>query len=121
MAPGRVRRLSPDEIRALRNAVIGVRSLPDYQPRNHDYNADALEELVAAMDHNHAVEVRVLQEAAITRTSSQASEWALYDRLLGVKDELRAQYGPDSYAMQLVGLKRKSERRRPTRRSASQG
>ena len=30
-----------------------------------------------------------------------------------------AQYGPDSAAVQLLGLKRKSERRRPVRRSAA--
>jgi hypothetical protein len=36
--------------------------------------------------------------------------------ILGAKTQVIAQYGADSRAVELLGLKRKSARRRPTRR-----
>jgi hypothetical protein len=120
MASGRVRRLNPNELQAMRAAVIGVRALPDYQPRNPANGPGALEDLVAAMDRAREAEVRASQDLATARLAAQHAEWALHERLLGVKDEVRAQYGADSHAMQLVGLKRKSERRRASRRAPAQ-
>jgi hypothetical protein len=42
----------------------------------------------------------------------------MHDSLLGAKTQMVAQYGSDAHELQLVGLKRKSERRRPVRRAA---
>jgi hypothetical protein len=44
---------------------------------------------------------------------------ACQDAMLGAKAQVIAQYGSNSHAVQAIGLKRKSERRRPTRRAQS--
>ena len=62
--------------------------------------------------------MRAAQAQAIARDLAIAAEWALHDGMLGAKAQVIAQYGPDAHAVQLLGLKRKSERRRPVRRAA---
>jgi hypothetical protein len=114
----RSRRLSPDEIQADRNALIGIQSLPDYTPMNSTYSAATLAELGRAMEEARQAEVRAQQALAAARDAAAAAEWALHEGMLGAKAQVVAQYGPDSNAVQLLGLKRKSERRRPVRRAA---
>jgi len=48
------------------------------------------------------------------------SRWwgALHNAILGAKTQVLAQYGADSDAIQSLGLKKKSERKRPTGRTA---
>ena len=119
MALNRSRRLSSDEIQANRNALIGVQSLPDYAPTNSAYSAAQLADLGRAMEEARQAEVRAAQSLALARDAAAAAEWALHEGILGARTQVLAQYGPDSNAVQLVGLKRKSERRRPARRSAA--
>jgi hypothetical protein len=37
----------------------------------------------------------------------------MHESILGAKTEIISQYGNDSYAVELIGLRRKSARRRP--------
>ena len=68
------------------------------------------------MDEARQAEVRAVQALARARDAAEEAEWALHDGILGAKAQVIAQYGPDSNAVQAVGLKRKSERRRTVRR-----
>ena len=119
MPSSRSRRLSQDELQANRNALIGVQSLAGYAPTNNAYTAAKLADLGRAMEEARQAEVRAVQALAAARDAAQAAEWALHEGILGARMQVLAQYGPDSSAVQLVGLKRKSERRRPTRRAAT--
>ena len=119
MVSNHSRRLSPDELQADRNALIGVQSLADYAPHNSAYSAAQLAELGQAMEEARRAEVRAVQALAAARDAAQAAEWALHEGILGAKAQVIAQYGPDSNAVQLLGLKRKSERKRPVRRAAA--
>jgi hypothetical protein len=85
---------------------------------NKDYSAAQLEELGRAMEQAQQAELRAAQAQAIARDLAIAAEWALHDGLLGAKAQVIAQYGPDAHALPLLGLRRKSERRRPVRRAA---
>ncbi len=111
------RRLPADDIQTNRHALIGVQSLPNYAPMNSAYSAGTLGELGRAMEAAQQAEVRAVQALATARDLAAAAEWALHDGLLGAKAQVIAQFGPDSSAVQLLGLKRKSERRRPVRRT----
>jgi hypothetical protein len=42
-----------------------------------------------------------------------------HESMLGAKNHVRAQYGDDSYAVQAIGLTRKSDRKRPARKASS--
>ncbi len=41
-----------------------------------------------------------------------AAEWAFHNAVLGVKDQVKAQYGKDSDELQSVGLTKESEKAR---------
>jgi hypothetical protein len=118
MTQNRNRRLSPDHVQANRNALIGVQSLSDYAPSNTAYSTATLAELGRAMDEARQAEVRAAQALAAARDAAQTAKWALHEGILGARAQAIAQYGPDSTAVQLLGLKRKSERKRPVRRGA---
>ena len=118
LTTNRSRRLPVDDIQANRQALSGIQLLTDYAPMNNIYSAAQLEELGRAMEEAQQAELRAMQAQAIARELAIAAEWALHDGLLGAKAQVIAQYGPDAHAVQLLGLKRKSERRRPVRRAA---
>lgn len=44
------------------------------------------------------------------------AEWAFRDNILGAKVPVPAEFGEDSEELQSLGLKKKSERKRPMRR-----
>jgi hypothetical protein len=45
--------------------------------------------------------------------AARAAEWAFHNAMLGVKDQVIAQFGKDSNEVQALGLKKKSERKAP--------
>ena len=119
MSPKSKRRLSLEELQADRQAVNGIQLLVDYEPRNIAYSVAKLQELNRAMEFAQQAELRANQAQAIARDLAIAAEWATHDFLLGAKTQMVAQYGVDGHELQLVGLKRKSDRRRPARRAAA--
>ena len=119
MPTSRNNRLPSSHIQANRQALSGVQLLTDYAPTNKAYSAAHLADLGRAMEAAQQAEARAAQALAIAREQALAAEWALHDGLLGAKAQVIAQYGPDAHAVQLLGLKRKSERRRPVRRAAA--
>ena len=107
--------LRSEDIKADRDALTGVRSLGDYAPRNEAHSVARLTELQQAMDAAHKAVVDAGEALAATRAAEAEAERAFHEGILGVKAEVIAQYGPDSDAVRVVGLRPKSERRRPTR------
>jgi hypothetical protein len=53
---------------------------------------------------------------ASARDKATAKEWEFHNTILGVKDQVMAQYGRNSDEVQALGLKKASERKAPTRR-----
>ncbi|HEX5689417.1 MAG TPA: hypothetical protein VFX76_05415 [Roseiflexaceae bacterium] len=121
MSVNRNRRLPADDIQANRNALIGIQSLDDYAPSTAAYSVARLIDLGRVMEEARQAEVRAIQALAMARDAAAEAEWALHDGILGAKAQVIAQYGPDSQAVQLVGLKRKSERKRPSSRTSATG
>jgi hypothetical protein len=115
----RNRRLSASHIQSDRHALIGVQSLPDYTPISSAYSALKLADLQHAMEDAQQAEIRAQQALSTTHDAATTAEWAFHEGVLGAKTQVIAQYGPDSNAVQLLGLKRKSERRRMVRRNGA--
>ena len=118
MGTNRNRRLPADVLLADRQVLVGIQLLTDYAPFNSAYSAEKLAELRQAMEAAQQAELSAQQALTAARDAAQVAEWAVHDGVIGARDQVVAQYGPDSNAMQLVGRKRKSERRRPARRAA---
>jgi hypothetical protein len=108
-----------DNVQANRNALIGLKSLPDYMPTNRAYTVERLLEIAQEVERLREEEVRAVQTLAMLRDQAGAAEWEMHDGILGARAQVIAQYGPDSHAVQLLGLKRKSERKRTTRKAAA--
>jgi hypothetical protein len=56
---------------------------------------------------------------AAARDASRQAEWRFHNAMLAVKAQVIAQYGVSSDEVQALGLKKKSERRKPARRRAA--
>jgi hypothetical protein len=50
------------------------------------------------------------------RDNAVKGEWEFHNLMLGVKDQVASQFGRDSNEYQALGLKKKSERKAPTRK-----
>jgi hypothetical protein len=113
VAHNQTRRLKPHNLKSDRSALTAIRNLPDYTPSNPIATAAALAALSEAKEQAHEAEIRARQALSAARNAAVAAEWALHNALLQAKIQIIAQYGDDSDAVAAVGLKKRSERRRP--------
>ncbi len=110
------RRLRPDELEQDSSILDAVSEFTDYSSLNPNYRLETVGALREEMRRMRQEEARVERLLDIARDNARAAEWAYHSAILGVKQQVIAQYGSDSNEMQAIGLIRKSERRRPTRR-----
>jgi hypothetical protein len=113
------RRLTGAEIEADRVTLIAVKGLTNYTPINPAYTIATVSALETALEQARQEEVRVLAAATAARDAAVAAEWELHNAVQGIKTQVIAQYGSDSDAVHAIGLKKKSERKRPARRKAA--
>ena len=115
MAVNQSRRLSPEDLDADHEAVVAVQSIASYKPLNPVYNTGTLIELNTARDAAQRAEIQAQQALATARDIACAAEWALHNAVLGARTQMRAQFGDDSNEVQAIGLKKRSDRKRPSR------
>lgn len=118
MAPTPSRRLTLAEIAADRNVITAVQALVNYAPADKTHTPARLMELSTAMEHARQNEIRAQNAFAAARDASAAAEQALHQAVQRTKAQVIAQYGDDSDAIQSLGLKKRSDRKRPVRRTA---
>jgi hypothetical protein len=119
MALNEQRRLPQDEMQADRTTLLAIRELRDYAPLNPAISAETLVALEAALTRAQEEELRLRNALDAARDATTAAAWSLHNAILGAKAQVIAQYGHDSTAVQSLGLKKKSERRRPVRRNGT--
>jgi hypothetical protein len=115
----RKNRLPADVIAADRALLLAIQSLSDYQPLNGAYSLAALQQAEATLSQAEQSTVRAEDALNQARAVEQDMAHFLHDIALGVKTQVIAQYGPDSTAVEIIGLTRKSDRKRPTKRKAA--
>jgi hypothetical protein len=113
------RRLRPVEIDEQRAIVAALPTLKGYKPNNPQHSLEAVNTLANAMEETRRAEVLAKNALAAARDAAAAAEWALQEAILGVRAQVVAQYGPNSDEVAALGLKKKSDRRRPTRRTTT--
>ena len=74
-------------------------------------------EEIVAMTAAQTEEVKQEGLAAGARDTANAAEWAVHNFILGMKTQIIAQYGEDSDQVQAIGLKKKSERKKPHKKT----
>jgi hypothetical protein len=102
-----------------RSILRAIQGLIDYQPVNSLYSTAQLVQLEATLTQ---AELGVVQaQAALDQAYAVRAETsrAFHNAIIGAKEQVIAQYGNSSLAVEMVGLRRKSDRRRPVRRQAA--
>ncbi|MFL5803731.1 MAG: hypothetical protein ACJ8CR_18555 [Roseiflexaceae bacterium] len=116
MAIYQQKRLPPATIKADRAALLALKELADYAPSNAALSVEAISALEEQLRKAEEVEILATKALAATRDAHDAAGWALHNAMLNVKSTVSGQYGYDSDAVQALGLKKKRDHRRPTRR-----
>ena len=118
MAKNQTKRLSPKILKQDADALAAIKTLtPTYAPSDARYAVTPLNTAQTSMGTAQGVEVTKKGEFEAARDAANAAEWALHNLILGAKDQVKAQYGEDSDQVQAIGLKKKSERKRPGHRT----
>ena len=118
MASNPNNRVQSQTLLADREAYVAMRSMSDYTPANTSYSSDELTDAYEAMEVALAAEINAQNALKAARDAARKAERKFHEAILGAKDQVVAQYGPDSNQVQALGLKKKSDRKRPTRRVA---
>jgi hypothetical protein len=112
-----VHRLKTETLVADINALAALRRLSDYALNNPVHPLSAMETLNQLLNQAREEELNARNAAAAARDALSKAKWALHNGMLGVKSQVRGQYGEDSDALQSLGLKKKSKHRRSTSRA----
>lgn len=110
------RRLRSTIVDVDRAALFALHDITDYRPHNAAFSREQAVQIEAKLVQAQQAEARAVRVVAAARDATQQIEWELHEAVLGVKAEVTAQYRANSDQIQSLGIKKKSERKRPTRR-----
>ncbi|KPV50470.1 hypothetical protein SE17_26770 [Kouleothrix aurantiaca] len=112
-------RLPASAIEADREALLALQELTDYRPVNPEHTVEALKAREQALRQSEEEEVRTQKRLTTVRDEVVDAGWGFHDAIMGAKAQVSAQYGNNSNAIQSLGLKKRSDRKRTQRRASS--
>ncbi|MDX2128625.1 MAG: hypothetical protein SFU91_06275 [Chloroherpetonaceae bacterium] len=104
-----------DQLATSKEAFNALKAITGYKPANPAFEMSALQRAYDDMIAAEAAETQAKAAFDTARDNAVQREWAFYDAILGMRQQIVAQYGANSNEVQAVGLKKKSERKRPAR------
>ena len=119
MARNQSRRLPPAKIGADESGFAALESITGYTPINPAYTLDSVRAAHLELENLRRMEAQAAAALAAARESAVAKEWEFHNLMLGVKEQVIAQFGKDSGEVEALGLKRKSDYKPPKRRSSA--
>jgi hypothetical protein len=118
MAKDETTRLKPEALVDDTTAFQALQAIPNYQPSNPKFGVDIIKANRVVLEAERTVEVQAKSAYDAARDNAVKAEWDFHNLILGVKDQVAAQFGRDSNEYQAMGLKKKSERKAPARKKA---
>jgi hypothetical protein len=118
MAKDETKRLKPQLISEDTTAYQAWQAIPGYQPNNPHYAATVVKSNRGDLESAQLAEAQAKAAYDAARDNAVKAEWTFHNLILGVKDQVASQFGRDSNEYQALGLKKKSERKPPTRKTA---
>jgi hypothetical protein len=97
----------------------GISFITDYTTTRKEASAQHLQQTHQAMMDYRKKELQLEIQLKAAVDESRQAEWEFHNAVLAMKEVVRGQYGSDSNEAQAIGLKKKSERKRPTRKAAT--
>jgi hypothetical protein len=119
MAKDETKRLNPSVLEADKTAFAALQSMANYTTANPAYTSAAVTAAHAELLAAQAEETQAAAAAASARDNAVGREWGFHNLMLGVKDQVTAQFGRNSNEVQALGLKKASEYKPRTRKSKS--
>ncbi|HEV7743637.1 MAG TPA: hypothetical protein VGO56_01455 [Pyrinomonadaceae bacterium] len=116
MGKNETRRLNPAVLAEDLEILAALKDVANYTPANSAYTVTAIDAINNRRIAAHDTEVQTSAAAESARDDHVAVQWELHNALLGVKDQITAQFGKDSNEVQSMKLKKKSEYKNPTRK-----
>lgn len=117
MAKNETKPLQPSVLADDREIYTAIKAITDYAPANQDFSQAALDASFAAMESAQAQETQAKAAWEAARDNKVAAAWAFHNKILGGKDQVKAQYGPNSNQLQSLKLKKKMEYKSPKPRT----
>ncbi len=111
-------RLASDRLHADERAAQALKSLPTYASPNPQLSREAVQETLDVLQAKRN-QVQTLQQALnVASTNLIETEWQLHATMQGVKSQAVAQFGVNSSEIEALGLKRKIDRKKPSRKQS---
>jgi len=112
------RRIPNKVISADINAYHGLSTVIGYIPTRTEATEKSLQSAYDGMVANQKKETELAAMLKSAADSARQSEVEFHNAVLAMKESIRGQFGSNSNEAQSVGYKKKSEYKRPRRRSA---
>lgn len=111
------RRLSAEVLQADLDCITALKAIEGYDPSNPADSLAAITDLQTRVNAAGERELHAANAYAAARDNAVLLENERHERVKGVKNQVRAQYGNDSNEVASLGLKKSSERK-PTKRQS---
>ncbi len=111
-------RLRPQIISKDIDSFHGLQTIKTYETTRADASVENLQQAYQAMLTFQQAETEKLAVYRAAADTARLAEWEFHNAVLAMKEVVRGQYGSDSDQAQAVGLKKKSERKRPNRKKS---
>lgn len=109
------RRLSPQLINQDIDSLNGLKAISSYTTARSQATPEALQQAYQTMLAQQQSETEKLALYRAAADAARVAEWEFHNAILALKEVVRGQYGSDSNEAQAIGLKKKSDRKRPAR------
>ena len=117
MAKNETKQLTPAVLTEDREIYAALKDIKNYAPANQAFAQSAIDTSLGNMDAAQQAEAQAAAAWAAARDNKVAAEWAFHNMILGGKDQVKAQFGPNSNEVQSVKLKKKVEYKSPRRKA----
>lgn len=114
-SPDKTRRLTPLMINQDVDAHNGLKAILNYKTTRTEATPEALQQTYQAMLVQQQTETEKLALYRAAADAARLAEWEFHNAVLAMKEVVKGQFGSDSDEAQAVGLKKKSDRKRPVR------
>ncbi len=123
MSSASITRVSTQQLQADVDTYSALKAIPDYLPHNSRYTLQSAGTALDRMRTADETAIQAQNALAAARDALIVAEREFHEIILGVKNETKVIYGPDSDQVAALGLKKKSERAKPKRptKAASAG
>ena len=113
------RRLAAQSLGQDVDSLNGFNTIHSYSTQRQEATPLALQQTYQAMLASQQAETEKLALYRAAADAARLAEWEFHNAVLAMKEVVRGQFGADSNEAQSVGLKKKSDRKRPTRQKVA--